>query len=510
LNVYLAVVVVYLVLLIGVAIRQSRRVKSQADFMVAGRSVPTLMLVGTLVCTWIGSGSLFGGAGLAFRDGVGDLWMSAGAWAGIVVVMFLATRVRKIADYSVPELLERRYNGAARLLGTLVVIIAYMTIAGYQFRGAGRLLNLVVPIDETVGGWMGHAPSAENTATGYFPTAALISALVIMSFTALAGMVSVVSIDIFNGILMIVGVFVGLFLVVSQVGGWSEVVARVPPTHFETFAGRGPGWAMGYFFPTFFLLLGESSMYQKFLSAKDGKAARRAAMGMVIGVVLIESAIAFLAIAGAAKYQGSSEFFGPDGVIAAKSEEIILHLARHDLPTVAGCLLMAGALAIIFSTANTFLMVPALNFGHDVYKRFLRPSASEKDVIRVQRIMIFVFGLLAFTLAFRFKTILGMAYMAYTMVGAGLTPALLAVFLWKRVTTQGAVASMLTGMVIVLLVNVFRSSLVELYPFMEDSTYDVYPAIVGSLACLIGVSLLTAPSPEAKWRPFMTAPEDDA
>lgn len=497
-NVYLAVVLAYLAVLIGVAIYQSRRVKTKADFMVAGRSVPTFLLVATLVCTWIGSGSLFGGAGLAFRMGVGDLWMSAGAWFGIAAVMFLAGRVRRIADYSVPELLERRYDATTRLLGTMVVVVAYLTIAGYQFRGAGRLLNLVLPLDATLNEWTGLA----------LPWAAMLSALTIMVFTALAGMVSVVSIDVFNGTLMIVGVFVALFLVVGQVGGWSEVVERLPATHFEVFGGQGPMWAFGFFFPTFFLLLGESSMYQKFLSAKSAQAARRAAFGMVIGVVLIESALAFLAIAGAAKYWNQAPFFGADGaVIDAQTEEIILHLGRFDLPAGAGCLLLAAALAIIFSTGNTFLMVPALNLGHDVYKRFLRPEASEQEVMRVQRILIFVLGTVAFVVALFFKTILSMAYMAYTMVGAGLTPALLATFLWKRVTRQGAVASIVAGMATVVLVNVFRTALAERFLWMAKSDYDIYPAIVASLVCLIGVSLATPASPPEKWKPFMESGE---
>jgi SSS family solute:Na+ symporter/sodium/proline symporter len=504
LNVYLAVVLVYLGAIMGVAIYQSRRVKTKADFMVAGRSVPTPFLVATLVCTWIGSGSLFGGAGLAFRMGVGDLWMSAGAWFGIAVVMFLAARVRRIADYSVPELLERRYNATARLLGTLVVVVAYLTIAGYQFRGAGRLLNLVLPVDATLSEWTGLYMQVDGQATP-LPWGAAISALTIMAFTALAGMVSIVSIDIFNGTLMIFGVFLALFLVVGQVGGWSEMVERLPPERFEVFAGRGPGWAFGYFFPTFFLLLGESSMYQKFLSAKNAIAARRAALGMVIGVVAIETALAFLAIAGAAKYQGLAPFFDGEGaVVTAKTEEIILHLGRFDLPPAAGCLLLAAGLAIIFSTGNTFLMVPALNLGHDVYKRFLEPGASEQEVVRLQRILIFVLGTCAFVVALFFKTILGMAYMAYTMVGAGLTPALLATFLWKRVTPQGAVASIVAGMVTVLVTNVFRTSLAGTFHWMSESDYDIYPAISASLLCLVGVSLATQPSPREKWQPFMS------
>ena len=76
--IYLWVVGLYLVFLIGVSVFRSRAVKTQDDFMVAGRNVPWHLLVGTLVCTWIGSGSLFGGAGRAFREGFSALWMSAG------------------------------------------------------------------------------------------------------------------------------------------------------------------------------------------------------------------------------------------------------------------------------------------------------------------------------------------------------------------------------------------------------------------------------------------------
>ena len=107
--------------------------------MVAGRNVP-----GT--CSWAPSsarGSAPGASSAArdarFREGFSALWMSAGAWVGIAIVYFLAGRVRRIAQYTVPDILETRYHPAARLLGTLAIVIAYLTIAGYQFIGGGRL-----------------------------------------------------------------------------------------------------------------------------------------------------------------------------------------------------------------------------------------------------------------------------------------------------------------------------------------------------------------------------------
>jgi solute:Na+ symporter, SSS family len=86
--IFLWIVLSYLALLMGISVYKSFAVKGQDDFMVAGRSVPTYKLVGTLLCTWIGSGSLLAGAGLAARIGLPALWMAAGAWAGIVIVFF--------------------------------------------------------------------------------------------------------------------------------------------------------------------------------------------------------------------------------------------------------------------------------------------------------------------------------------------------------------------------------------------------------------------------------------
>ena len=129
----------YLAVLVALGIAQTRKLKTGDDFLVAGRTLPAHVLVFTLLATWIGSGSLFGGAGLGYRAGFPALWQSAGAWVGIALVYFLAHRVRRIAKYTMPDILELRYGSTARTLATLVVVIAYTTIAAYQFRGGGRL-----------------------------------------------------------------------------------------------------------------------------------------------------------------------------------------------------------------------------------------------------------------------------------------------------------------------------------------------------------------------------------
>ena len=481
-SIYFVVVLLYLALLMGISVWKSRAIRDQEDFMVAGRAVPTYKLVGTLLCTWLGSGTLLAGAGLAARVGISELWMAAGAWIGIVLVFFLAGRVRRIAQFTVPDILELRYNKTARVLGTLVIVIAYTTIVGYQFRGGGFVLNLVADIPE----WQG----------------ILLTAAFIVAFTAFAGMLSIVSVDVINGAVITVAVLVALPIVYFHLGGGEYVAANLDPVMFDVLGDHSWIWVMGVFFPTFLLLMGESNMYQKFYSAKNEKSAKNAVVYWVIGTVVIETAIATLAILAFNYFNGldaTSTYF----LAESESEKIILHTARYaseiGLPLIAGLLLIGAAVAIITSTGNSFLLTPSTNLTRDIYQRFINPEATERKLVAFQRLMVLVLGVVAWLLLTQFSTILAMAFTAYTMIGAGLTPALLAAFLWKRVTTAGGVASIATGMGVTLFITIANS--IRETPLVAPE-YIVLPAAGISVLVLIVVSLATPADPPEKWAKF--------
>ncbi|HEX9692877.1 MAG TPA: sodium:solute symporter family protein [Gemmatimonadales bacterium] len=488
------VVFLYPVVLLGVAFWRARTVKSHADFMVAGRSVPVALLVGTLVCTWIGSGSLFGGAGLAYRSGIAELWFSFGGWIGLIVAYFLAGRVRRIAQYTVPDLLEQRYNAWARVLGTVAIILAYVTIAAYQFRGGGWILSIVTE-------------GRISPELGVYITAA-----VIVLFTALAGMVSIVSVDIVNGVIITLGVLFALPYMVVHLGGLETVLAGLPATHTRPMGEHNILWVMGVAMPTFLLILGESGMYQKFFSAKNERAARQAVVGMVAGIVVIETALALLAIVGRAAYPDLAEQTSVVG--RAASETVILFIAQNALPTFGGAVLLAAAVAIVLSTGNTFLLVPSTNVSRDLYERFVNPEASDHAKMTIQRLFVVLFGGLGLVMLTQFQTVLSMALYAYSLVGASLTPALLAAFLWKRVTPQGGVACIAGGLgsivgirVLAMLGVNFSLTLGGTEFDFASSDYIVIPGVILSMGLMVLVSLLTAPSPQSKWEPFFTKEE---
>lgn len=468
----LTVVIVYMSILVLIGTWRSRRIKTGDDFLVAGRTLPARVLVFTLLATWIGSGSLFGGAGLGYRSGFSALWQSAGAWVGIALVYFIAPRVRRIAQYTVPDILELRYGPVARILGTVTTVLAYATIAAYQFRGGGRLLALVADIDPGTG--------------------ALITAVFCIVFTSLAGMLSIAYLDVGNGFVMTVAVMLGVAFLVNDAGGLAMSLTALRPEQLSVFGDMGPQAAFALFLPTMFLLLGEANMYQKFFSARDERAARFAVVGWIVGTIVVEILIDSIGIFGSLSIQG---------LAMAESEEIVVRVATEALPPVLGMLLVCGAAAIVVSTANSFLLTPSTNLMRDVYQRFINPAVSDRLMVTYTRLVVVLVGVLGYLAGNFFPTILAMALWAYTMYGASITPALLGALLWKRATRMGGITSISVGMVTTLgweIVSLARST--DGNPDYPFGWQTVYPALALSIMTLVVVSLMTAPPTDMERR----------
>src|ERR1700721_3765183 len=100
--------------LLAVAVYRAIGVKTKADYLVAGRSLPAFVLVLTLLTSWIGAGSLFAGAENAYRNGFAALWQAGGGWLGLLLIFFIPPRAGKFAQFTLPDLLEARYNQSAR------------------------------------------------------------------------------------------------------------------------------------------------------------------------------------------------------------------------------------------------------------------------------------------------------------------------------------------------------------------------------------------------------------
>jgi Na+/proline symporter len=467
---YIIVLAIIVATLLCVSLARLRTVKTHADFTVAGRQLAWPVLVFTLLSSWIGAGSLFAGGEFAFNHGFSALWMPAGGWAGLAVIALIAGRARRFAQFTVPDLIEVRFNTAARVLASIAILLAYTAITSYQFRGGGDILHLIFP----------ELPAQ----LGMY-----IMAVFVIFFTALAGMSSVAYLDLVIGLLVSITAIVAVPILLGRVGGWSGLEAALPPSHFQPLGDVTPRYAFGKFLPTMLLLLGNQSMYQKFFSARSEGDAKRAVAGWIVGTVILETVIVTIAVAGSALFRD------------VRPHDIVPVTARLGLPPLLGAILLGGIFAKVISTANNYLFSPATNVVHDIYHRFINPQASNRRLIWTARFVIIALGVFALALQSFLPSILSMAMYAYTVYGAGITPVVLAVFFWKRANGPGAVASIAAGTFITVAWNVLGilsarqalSGALANLGALASNVDAVFPALVGSLLCLVVVSLATAP-----------------
>ena len=233
--IYVTTISLVVLLLCSVTIYRTRFVKNKADFLVAGRSLSWPVLVFTLLSSWIGAGSLFAGAENAYKNGFAALWQPAGGWLGLIVIGAIAARARRFAQYTVPDLLETRYNATARVLATVAIVISYTMITSYQFKAGGDILHIIFPELERTAGMC------------------IIAAFVI-AFTAAAGMASIAYLDLVIGSLVTLTVAFAVPTLLSHGGGWSEVKASLPATHFQILGNLRLSEALGLTLPTMLLL----------------------------------------------------------------------------------------------------------------------------------------------------------------------------------------------------------------------------------------------------------------
>ncbi len=474
---YAIVLGTIVVTLLSVSLARLGSVKTKADYLVAGRSLGAFVLVFTLLSSWIGSGSLLGGAENAYKHGFSALWQAGGGWAGLLLIYFIAPRARKFAQFTIPDLLESRYNQTARVLGVVAVLFTYTAITSYQFIGGGDILHLIFPQVSSVQGQY------------------ILAGFVIV-FTAIAGMSSVAYMDVFIGLLATVTMIVSLPVLVRMAGGWTSIRATLPATHFQVFGDFSGIRAAELFLPTCLLMLGNQSMYQKFFSAKSEQDATRAVSGWVVGTVILETVIVAIAVVGSALYR--------TGEVAERPREVLAYTAVHAFGSfqsggalgskalsVLGALLVGAIFAKVVSTANNYLFSPATNLINDVFVRYIRPDAPQGQILLVSRLLVVALGLWALWQSLGTTSVLQKSLYAYTIYSAALTPVILAAFFWRRATAAGAVASIAAGTLLTLCWDVLKGHL----PVWLSDRDPIVPALLISVVALVVVSLCT-PKPD--------------
>lgn len=441
----------FLLALTAVGVWHARRIRSGEDFALAGRKLPTFVVFGTLVATWIGTGSIFGNAEFAYGHGAAAFVLPLGGAIGIALLACLAGRAREVPADSVPQILRLRFGRAAQLLGALALIGAYLIIVSYQFRAGAAIVDRVFP---GAGDW-----------------GVLGFAVFVIFYTMLAGMVSVAWTDLVNGILMAIGILgslvvLGLRYSAAEPGSLPRVAELAEPVAGVT----AIGW-VGLLLPSLLLVLGDANLYQRFMSACSAGAARKAAVFMFFGVLVMEAAIIALAFLGR---QLLPEEPGHHG-------HVVIDIAFSLVPAWLGVTLIVSVVAVIVTTADSYLLGSATSVTADLGGRLRSAS--------YQRWIVLVLGLAAVGLSFTSDAFFRVALYAYTLYGATLTPAVVCALAFPRVPGRAVVAGMASGLAVAIVWKLLQAG-GALEGGFAAGIDPVLPALAANVGALLVVAAI--------------------
>ena len=452
---FVFVLIAYVAIMLAIAawFGRASAMKDGEDFVLAGKSLPTWVLAGTLLATFVGSGSIIGGANFIFSNGpLAGMLFFGGTFCGIIVLYFIAPKVRENGFRTVPELFESSFGRPVRVAGTIIVLVAFIGITAYQFTGAGYILTLITPLSATQ---------------------ATIVATVLITFLSLSGgLKSVAWTDFLSALLIVVSLLGTLIWVfVSDFGGVGSYVEQLDPA-FKTFTGVLTPWQiLGYFLPLFLLILGDQNMHQRLAAARSPKVARNATILFFVGAGLIVAPIILLA--------SSSSILMPD----VNPDMAVLALAEGDFtPAGIGAVLLVAALALIVTTGSSYLLTCSGNVVYDLVFLKNKERGDSKQGVLVGRLAVLGIAVLGFVMVQFFESVLALQMYAYTMYGAAITPAVLAALFWKRVTAAGALASMIAGGAVTIVWEATGRA---------EAINSVIPALPAAVVVLVVVSLAT-------------------
>ncbi len=413
----LIVVILYLATMVIVGVLSWRRGRSASGFFVADRKQSSLFITGSLLATIIGGSATVGMAGMGFTQGLtGAWWLLVGSIGLIVLGLFLAKKVRNFSLYTLPELAGKQYDSRISLASSILIVIAWLGVVAGQIIAAGKIMSVLGAGDTTL--WM------------------LIFTVVFISYTALAGQYAVIRTDIVQAGIIFVGIFAGLAVLMTRVGGFSGLGEALSPDKLAFPISAGFDW---YDLVKWLLLVGLTyvvgpDMYSRLFCARDVKTARRSALWAAVLIIPFAFGITLIGMGASALFPGIL----PEQAFPTVISEVF--------PPLLGGVVLAALLGAVMSSADTTLLTTSTILTVDIVGRF-KPSLSPEKTMSLSRWGIVILGLVSLLLALLLQGVINALLFAYTVYTAGVILPVLAGFYKDKlkVTPAGALAAIIGG-----------------------------------------------------------------
>lgn len=481
-------IIVYLGGMVGIGVYWSKKNENVGDFYLGGRKLGPFVTAMSAEASDMSGWLLMGLPGLAYIAGIAEpVWTAIGLGIGtyinwLIVAKRIRTYTHVVDAITLPDFFSLRYKDDKNVLmgiSALFIIIFFIPYTASGFAACGKLFSSIFAID-------------------YLP-AMIISAIVIVAYTATGGFLAASTTDLIQSIVMSIALVVVVFFGIHVAGGVDAVAANANSmvSYLSLTASHAVGegtttpygfltivstlaWGLGYF--------GMPHILLRFMAIEDKDKLKLSRRIATVWVFIAMGVAIFIGVVGNAMTAAGALPF----LEGSSSETIIVEISHFlsqygALAAILGGIILAGILASTMSTADSQLLAASSSFSQNLLRGFLRVNISEKTAMVLARASVLGIALIgAFIAKDPNSSVFRIVSFAWAGFGATFGPVVLLALFWKRSNKQGALAGMIVGGVMVFVWKYLVRPMGGVWDI-----YELLPAFLLALLAIVIVSLAT-------------------
>jgi SSS family transporter len=460
-----AFVVLYLLITISIGLWAAMRVHNSKDYLVAGRSLPLYMNVATVFATWFGAETVLSVSATFAKDGLGGIVADpfGSSFCLFFVAIFFARAFYRMDLLTIGDFYHKRYNKTIEVVTSAAITVSYLGWTSAQMTALGLVFSVL-------------SGGAIDLSTGI-----VIGAVIVLGYTIWGGMWSVALTDLFQSVVIMVGLLAVAWLVGDMAGGTGKVIAAASEAgKFEFWPKGGAKEWLAFAAAWMTMAIGsipQQDVFQRVTSARNEKTAVRGSL--IGGLVYFAFAFVpiFIAYSALVIDPGFAQLFAAED--ARDVQRILPQLILERTPMWAQVLFFGALLSAILSTASGALLAPTALFTENVVRPFV-PHMGDRQFLLLLRTALVTFTLAALVFALNSKsTMYEMVQNAYKVTLVSCIVPLAAGIFWKRANVPGALLSVVFGL--------FAWGVAEL----TAADALIPPQLVGLVASLFGMVMGT-------------------
>jgi len=427
-----AFVLLYLAVTIGIGLWAAMRVRNAKDYVVAGRSLPLAMTTATVFATWFGAETVLSVSATFAKDGLGGIIADpfGATFCLFFVALFFARAFYRMDLLTIGDFYRKRYNKPVELITSVAITISYLGWTSAQLTALGLVFSVL-------------SGGAISLNTGI-----VIGGAIVLGYTIWGGMWSVAMTDMFQSVVILVGLCAIAWLVSDMAGGTGKVIAAaVEAGRFEFWPKGGAKEWLAFVAAWMTLAVGsipQQDVFQRVTSARNEKTAVRATL--LGGAIYFCFAFVpiFIAYSALVIDPSMSQLFqAEDG---REIQRILPNLILERTPMWSQVLFFGALLSAILSTASGALIAPTALATENIVKPFV-PHMGDRQFLLLLRVVLVVFTMAALIFALNStSTMYEMVQNAYKVTLVSCLVPLAAGVFWKRANVPGATLSVVLGL----------------------------------------------------------------